>query len=127
MTDTDTDLTDATVAWLCALLDSADPGVIGAANWWPRATAALVTAAETAQSYGHAVDLAAGKLQVLTLSAASAKTLAALDRVIGPRLEQWRALGQREAVYVVALARVARQQRTAARKAARTADDEPEY
>lgn len=120
------DLTDATVQWLGALLDSASPDTIGAANWWPRATAALTTAAETCDTYGHAVDLAAGKLQIEVLNDTSAKALKALEPVIGPHLDEWSADIGREAVYLVALCRLARSERTAARKAAKahTAPDE---
>jgi len=110
------DLPALAVAWLDALLGSASVDTIGVTNWWPRATSALVTAAATADSYGHAVSTACRKLQIDVLSAHSAKALADLEPQIGPHLAQWQALAERDAEYLVALTRVHRQAKSAARK-----------
>lgn len=122
------DLAAASVTWLTALLDSANVEIIGVSHWWPRATTALATAAETSESYGHAVDLAAGKLQINVLTAASARALAALEPVIGPRLAEWRTIARTEAVYIVALCRIARKARAAGKTPAPPPPyDEPEF
>lgn len=118
MTEPDIDLPELAVRFLDALLDSASVDLIGVANWWLRATSALRVAA-SAQSYGHAVSAAAGKLQIDVLSAGSSKALAGLEASIAPEFGQWCAVADREAEYVVALARLARSSRSAARKAAR--------
>lgn len=111
-------LPDVTVDWLDAVLTSASVDTIGVTNWWPRATNALATAAATADTYGHAVALACGKLQIDVLSTASARTLAALEVEIGPRLAEWRTVAEREAEYIVALTRLRRQSKSAMRKEA---------
>ena len=107
---TSPDLSLATVDWLSALLDSADTDVIGVANWWPRATSALQTAA-TAATYGQAVTTACRKLQIDVLSPRSAQALTAAEAVVGADLEAWRRIVEAEAVYIVALTRIARTSR----------------
>lgn len=105
------DLTDLTVRWLDAILSSASVDTIGVTNWWPRATAALTTAAATADTYGHAVTVACHKLQIDVLAKDSAKTLADLEPQITPHLGEWRQTCERDAVYLVALTRIHRDKR----------------
>ncbi len=109
-------LIDATVKWTSALLDSASSDEIGPANWWPRATSALVTASG-ASTIGEAVTTAARKLQVdVAAPHADAELLAASD-IIAQDYPAWAQLVDREAVYLIALTRVYRNARKAARKA----------
>jgi len=111
-----TDLPDLAVRWLDALLSSASVDTIGVTNWWPRATAALVTAAATADTYGHAVSVACRKLQIDVLSKESAKTLADLQPSIGTVFTEWRQIAERDAEYLVALTRLHRDARKPSRK-----------
>lgn len=109
-------LTGLAVDFLDALLSSADVNVIGVTNWWDRATAALSTALAAASGYGEAVTIAAGKLQIGVISPQSAARLRDLQREIEPVYETWRAETERDLVYVVALTRLKRAERTKTRK-----------
>lgn len=94
--------------WVSSLLDSASSDLIGATNWWPRATSALEAAA-TAPTYGEAVSVACRKLQIDTLWDQSADRLAALESTIGPHLAEWAAIVHAELPYLIALTRIQRQ------------------
>lgn len=115
------DLTEATIEWMSAILDSADVAEIGVSHWWPRARAAMETAAASADTYAQAVSVACKKLQIETLAPKSAGTLTTLEAVIGPHLDVWRELAQRDAVYLVALVQVARAEQREVSKAAKAA------
>ncbi|KZS63115.1 hypothetical protein [Mycobacterium ostraviense] len=107
----DDELMDATVRWLSALLDSATVQEIGVSNWWSRAKTALETAAASADTYSQAVSVAARKLQIDTLRQASSAQLlgpGSTEDVISPRLDEWRLLAQRDAVYIVGLVQIQR-------------------
>lgn len=111
-----TDLTDVSVELVNALLDSADVGTIGVSNWWARAQTALETAAAGGESAAHAVTIAARKLQIDTLGKESAETVARVAPLIDADYPAWAETVAREAVYIVALARVARDERKQKRK-----------
>lgn len=119
------DMTDATVDLLNALLDSADVQTIGVANWWPRAATALETAAAGGESAAHAVTIAARKLQIETLTRDASETVARVAPLIDADYPGWSETVAREAVYIVALARVSREERKTAAKAAREAKKTP--
>lgn len=108
-------LVDATITWINSLLDSASSDVIGVANWWDRATSALVTAAAGASTIGEATTIAARKLQIESTSPGSDATLLEASKVIAADFAGWQRIVDTEAVYLIALARVARKTR---RKAA---------
>ncbi|GAA3878415.1 hypothetical protein GCM10022243_48900 [Saccharothrix violaceirubra] len=108
------ELIQATVAWLNALLDSASADVLGVAHYWDRAQSALITAA-TADTVGEAVTTAARKLQIETTQARTDTALLEACAVIAADYPAWQARVEREAVYLVALARVARTARKATR------------
>lgn len=110
------DWTDTTVTLLSALLDSADVTTIGVSHWWDRATSALTTAAAGGSDAAHAVEIACRKLQIETLSAPSARTVVQLVPLIDQGFEDWAATVAREAVYLVALTRVTRDEARKAKK-----------
>lgn len=117
----DLDLIAATTQWVSALLDSAIVADIGVANWWARAKSALETAAASADTYPQAVAAACRKLQIDTLTARSAQTLTgpgSLEDAIAPRLDEWRTLAQRDAVYIVALTQIERTEKRGKKQAA---------
>lgn len=122
----ETDLVDVTVGLVSALLDSADVDTIGVANWWPRAQSALEAAAAGAETAGHAVTIAARKLQIDTLSKPSAHTVQRVAPILDSRWPEWVDTVAKEAVYIVALTRVHREESRAARKKPATTDD-PEF
>jgi len=108
------DLAELTVRWLDALLASASIERIGSANWWPRATSALATAAATAESYPHAVSEACRKLEIDVLSLSSAELLAELEPQLVPRMREWSTCIERDAPYLVAMTRLRRSDRSTA-------------
>lgn len=115
MTTDSPDLRKATVKWLNAILDSASTDTIGVSNWWPRATAALETAA-TASTYGEAVTIACRKLQIESLLVKSSEPLASLESSIGANLDDWQQLVSAEAPYLIALTRITRKTRKETQK-----------
>lgn len=98
------------VRFQSAMLDSADVEVIGTANWWDRARTALETGTATA-SFSEATAKTAAKLEIDgALSARSSRTIDQLAaRLTDPAVfEAWAELCRRDAVYITALTRVAR-------------------
>ncbi|WP_280503006.1 hypothetical protein [Nocardia farcinica] len=116
MTDTTMDLVDVSIDLLSALLDSASTDVIGVANWWHRAQTALETGAAGGENAGHAITIAARKLQIDTLSEKSAKTVARVAPILDTHWADWVETIARESVYIVALTRVTRSEKKAATK-----------
>lgn len=96
--------------FLDAMLDSADPEVIGPKNWWDRARTALETGTATA-SYSEAVSKTAQKLQITgALSARTSATINQLAQHLGDpaTFGAWAELCRRDCVYITALTRVQR-------------------
>lgn len=96
--------------FLNAILDSADAEKIGPKRWWDRARTALETGTATA-SFSEATAKTAAKLEIDgALSARSSRTIDQLAaRLTDPAVfEAWAELCRRDAVYITALTRVAR-------------------
>lgn len=101
------DLDTATIDLIFALRDSlTDDGPSRLDFWSGRVTTALEAAAAGADNAGQAITIAARKLQIETLaskpSAAAKKIAAVIDR----DYPAWAQHVDRNAVYIVALARV---------------------
>ena len=110
----DAALAEHVVATLDAVLSSADSDVIGAKNWWPRATSALQAAAGAGDSWPRVCSTLAAKLQIDVLHDRDARVLAALGaRLDSALLGRWCYLAQRDAVYLVAMCRIVRDDRKA--------------
>lgn len=111
---------DAAVQFLDALLTSASTDVVSPKDWWPRATAAIEAAAGSAEDFGAFTAKAAKKMQVESYSGTSSATIANLTVTLGEptAFEEFRALCQRDAIYIAALVRA---QRDANRKKKETA------
>jgi hypothetical protein len=113
------------VRLLDAILDSASVDLIGVSNWWDRARTALETGAAAAVDYPTLISAMARKLQIsYALSPATSKTVAAVGAELADNpglLPALRDHCRRNAVYIVALVRLARQGRQAEKKALRDA------
>ena len=109
---TDEDLLDLATRTVLAVLKSADPEVIGRMNWWDRAKTALETAANSAESWSHMVSRMGGKLQITSPLAATAKEISSIGRHLKDEqiFERFRSLCQRDALYIVAIARMQREE-----------------
>jgi hypothetical protein len=113
-------LLDWGTRFLNALLDSADPDVLGR-SYWDRARSALETGC-AAVSFSAAVSRTAAKLEIHgALSADSGQAVAdlAADLGVPAVFGAWSRACTRDAVYVTALARIARDERRDARKTAK--------
>lgn len=126
-TPPDPDQLDALgIRLLNAMLDAADPDVIGVKNWWDRAQTALHTGASAAVDFPAMVSTMARKL---TITWALPKEVAAeVGRLRGELADPVLMAAFRDhcrgnAVYVAALARLERDARRAARKATRAEQD----
>lgn len=126
----DEDLAVLGARFLGALLDSADASALGR-SYWTRARSALEAAA-CALGLGEAVSRAAAKLQIdWTLSPPTIAEVAALRAELDDpaAFAAWAEVMRRDAVYVTALARIARDERRAARAgdtAAQAGEDGPD-
>ncbi|WP_239382604.1 MULTISPECIES: hypothetical protein [unclassified Frankia] len=117
-------LDDLSVRLLSAMLDSASVDVIGVASWWDRARTALETGAAAAVDYPSMVSAIARKLQITgALYPDAARTVSEIGAELNANpglLPALRGHCRRNAVYVVALARIQREKRKAEKKAAHT-------
>lgn len=109
---TDEELTDLAVDLILAVLHSADPDVIGPINWWIRAKSALETAASAAHSYQHMVSRCAEKLQIQTPQIVSSKAIFSIGKnfVDEKIFERFRYLCERDTIYIIAIARMKREE-----------------
>jgi hypothetical protein len=115
-------LLDWGARFLNALLDSADPDVLGR-SYWDRARSAFETGCSAA-SYSEAVSKTTAKLEIHgALSADSTEAVAGLAAYLSAPavFGAWSRECSRDAVYVTALARIARDER---REAAKTRREE---
>lgn len=115
----DIELIQLAVTTLDAALSSASTDVIGATQWWDRATAALRTAAAAGYTWPRVVSTLARKLQIDTYSEHSARALDQVGRQLTDPsvLARWCYLAERDAHYVVAMTRLQRAERHGNRKA----------
>lgn len=119
---TDDQLADLAVDLLDAMLSAADVATIGVADWWDRATHALRTGAAAGTCVRTVVTRMADKLQVETLPERAAVEVARIGPLLADpaTFARWRRLTERDAVYVAAMCRLRRADRTETRKAAKT-------
>lgn len=111
----ETSLEDLAAEFLLAMLASADTDVIQPKQWWERGRTALETAAAQASTFGQMVSACGKKLQLETLTAASADRVAAVQSELGTdeRFAEWQRICERDALYIAAVARIRRQQEKA--------------
>jgi len=101
-------LTDMAVAWVRAAMRSVDSTVVKPKDWWERARTSLITAAAVADTWPQMVARHLGKLQVRATTTTTAESV----EVIGAQLTElgenawprFRALCERDALYIVAMA-----------------------
>lgn len=97
-----------------ALLDDTDTDTVGVANFWDRARTAIETGAASGTEFSETVSTAARKLQITwSFSPGTSATVARLagDLADPAAFAAWRELCQRDAVYLTAIAKVARAER----------------
>lgn len=104
---TDTELTDLSIRFVLAMMKSADVEVISPKRWWERAKTALETAASQAESWQQMVSKAGAKLQIISPLAETAKAISSIGNHLSTseNFERFRHLCQRDALYIVAMAR----------------------
>lgn len=108
---TDTELNDLAIRFVLGMLRSANPDVIGPKRWWERAKTALETAANAADGWPQMVSRMGSKLQILAPLAVTAKEVSFIGaRFSTPEdFERFRYLCQRDALYIVAMARASKE------------------
>jgi hypothetical protein len=108
---TDEELTDLAQDLILALLKSADTEVIKPKVWWERAKTALETGANAAHSFQHMVSRCGNKLQLLAPLAVTSKTISSISSKLNDEIlfERFRYICQRDAIYIIAMARVKRE------------------
>lgn len=94
--------------FILAMMRSASTDVIDPVKWWERAKTALETAAEESETYGQMVASMARKLQIECLTEVSSASICEVESDLGDDWDAWRDLCARDAVYLVAVARMDR-------------------
>ena len=105
---TDASSREYAVRLVLAMMASASTDTIKAADWWDRATSALVTGA-TRSTIDEMVSTMARKLQIESLRPESASLVSSMIEETGFAFEPLRRYCERNAPMAVALARVRRQ------------------
>lgn len=120
-TPSETDLADAAVEFINAVLDSVDTSVIKPMDFWERAKTALETGAASSTTWPGCASKTAKKLQISTLTKTSGDTITRIGQTLADpaAFAAWRRLVVRDAIYLVAMARAARDTRRAEREAVR--------
>lgn len=98
---------------LRAMLSSTSPERVRRIDWWTRARSALETAASVADSYGSLVSKMGERLQIDALTPNTSAQVADLAPRVEADFEAFRAFLEREALYVVAIARAESKRRRA--------------
>lgn len=112
---TDSELTDLATRLVLSMMRSASTDKIRPQDWWDRAKTALETSASVAEGFPQMVSRFAAKIQVEgSLSESTCKAISSLGETFQGfgREETWerfRRLCERDAVYIVAIARATRQ------------------
>ena len=122
MTLTPDQLDTLTIDIIFALRDSlTDAGPSRLDFWDSRAATALETAAAGAQDMREAVTIAARKLQIDSLGKEASQVVVKVAAAVGDEFPAWADHVARNLIYVVALARVANDEKKTARAGARAA------
>lgn len=111
---TQEELMDVGVAITLALSSSMDPEVVSPKRWWARLQSAIQTSAERSYSWPQLTSAAAKSLQIGVLSRKTASVLCSTGRdhgLEGARFEALRTVLERDAHFIVALARAERDAR----------------
>lgn len=112
----DESLEQVAARFVLAMMSSVDHDRINPRDWWDRAKSALETSAACAESFPQMVSRAGAKLQIASLSAKSGVDLAKIEVRVAGDWESFRSICERDALYLVALARLERdEKRNAAR------------
>jgi hypothetical protein len=114
-TMTDDELEDRASKVLLAAMESASTRRIDPKKWWVRGRAALVVAAAAAETWAHFVSMLGEKLEIDSYNAKSVEGISALaggmeDPVL---FRRFRRLVERDALYIVVMARTMRAQQGA--------------
>lgn len=112
----ESDLTTLGMHLVLALMRSADPDVIDPRDWWKRAKTALETAAAEASEWPALVSAMGRELQIVDLHPDSISSISSIGRQVGEDFRRFRASLRRDALYLVAMARMHREEEKRARK-----------
>lgn len=108
-------ITDLAVNFVVGMMRSASTEIIRPLDWWPRAKAALVVAASTAETYPAMVSRFLEKVQVSAATEPTChvidETRIAIDAFGETGFERFRFLCERDALYIVAMSQVANKRR----------------
>lgn len=116
-TPPETILADLAVEFVNAILDSVDTAVIKPMDFWERAKTALETGAAISTTWATCVSKTGRKLQISTLTKSSGETVTRIGIALGDpaAFAAFRRLIARDGIYLIAMARVARDTRRAER------------
>lgn len=113
---TDLEITDIAVDFVLAMMSSASTDNIRPLDWWTRARSALETSASVAESWPQMVSKFGSKIQVDACRGKTSHALVTLKARLGDGFGTFRALCQRDALYIVAMAQAKRDEQKEVRK-----------
>jgi len=123
---TDDQLTNLAVDLVLAMMRSVPQDTIRALDWWPRARAALASAANKAETVARMASEMSRKLQISAVTNDTANFLCSLDDELSDRatFKRFRHICRRDAVFLVAMAQAKRDEQRKTKKALRNELDE---
>lgn len=102
----------AATSLVLAMMRSASTERISPMNWWPRAKSALETGAAMATTYRTMISSMGRKLQIDATALSTSREIsllgAALAEAGDETFERWRAMCERDALFLVAMAQAER-------------------
>jgi hypothetical protein len=112
----DSELSDLAVELVLAMMRSASTEQISPLDWWPRARSALETASSVARTWPQMISRMGKKLEIGSLKSVTARDVARIGADLSDPADwrRFRYLCRRDALYLVAMAQVRRDEQRAA-------------
>lgn len=104
----DMELIDLAVRMVLAMMRSASTDNVKPMDWWDRARTALEASASVAESWSQMVSKFGAKIQVISLKDSSAREICSVGDGVTANWDRFRALAQRDALYITAMAQARR-------------------
>lgn len=113
---TDEQLQQLAARFVLAMMSSASTSKIKPIDWWVRAQSALEAAAAMSDSLPQMASKMARKLQIEAPESWTSREVKSVSSDLGEEFERFRSLCEREAFFIIAMARVERDRQLAARE-----------
>lgn len=109
----DSELISFAIDFVLAMMRSASTRTIDPRHWWERAKSALETGAACAETFGQMVSKMGAKLEIESPLGTTASSISSLAERLAdpPDFEAFRSICERDALFIVAMARAKNDER----------------